>query len=197
VQLSFTTEDVQASGSSSRLPRNSKLPAGPAQRRSLRAVRTPGTEERAVKLSYSKKCCPWLPHYVGSPPPSRRAIPPSSRAPLGFRACAEPHHCVPWSPASHVGPRPHRPRPRRPIPTPLSARPHTLMILQQPLERGPPGRALRDPRAASWAARGLDARCVWGPWVGPTKGRKSFGWRLRTDLQNNTGWGKPRGLGLS
>ncbi|XP_020027472.1 host cell factor C1 regulator 1 isoform X2 [Castor canadensis] len=32
------------------------------------------------------------------------------------------------------------------------------MILQQPLERGPPGRALRDPRAASWAARGLDAR---------------------------------------
>ncbi|XP_014688662.2 host cell factor C1 regulator 1 isoform X3 [Equus asinus] len=30
------------------------------------------------------------------------------------------------------------------------------MILQQPLERGPPGRAQRDPRAASGAPRGLD-----------------------------------------
>lgn len=32
------------------------------------------------------------------------------------------------------------------------------MILQQPLERGPPGRAQRDPRVASGAPRGLDAR---------------------------------------
>ncbi|KAM5198854.1 host cell factor C1 regulator 1 isoform 3-T3 [Hipposideros larvatus] len=32
------------------------------------------------------------------------------------------------------------------------------MILQQHLERGPPGRAQRDPRVASGAARGLDAR---------------------------------------
>ncbi|XP_019489839.1 PREDICTED: host cell factor C1 regulator 1 isoform X1 [Hipposideros armiger] len=31
------------------------------------------------------------------------------------------------------------------------------MILQQHLERGPPGRAQRDPRVASGAARGLDA----------------------------------------
>ncbi|XP_003998977.1 host cell factor C1 regulator 1 isoform X2 [Felis catus] len=30
------------------------------------------------------------------------------------------------------------------------------MILQQPLERGPPGRAQRDPRAASGAPRGQD-----------------------------------------
>ena len=35
------------------------------------------------------------------------------------------------------------------------------MILQQPLERGPQGRAQRDPRAASGASGGLDARCVW------------------------------------
>lgn len=34
------------------------------------------------------------------------------------------------------------------------------MILQQSPERGPPGRALRDSRAASGAPRGLDARCV-------------------------------------
>ncbi|XP_068823597.1 host cell factor C1 regulator 1 isoform X3 [Capricornis sumatraensis] len=33
------------------------------------------------------------------------------------------------------------------------------MILQQPLERGPQGRAQRDPRAASGASGGLDARC--------------------------------------
>uniref|UniRef100_A0A8C0D908 Host cell factor C1 regulator 1 n=1 Tax=Balaenoptera musculus TaxID=9771 RepID=A0A8C0D908_BALMU len=32
------------------------------------------------------------------------------------------------------------------------------MILQQPLERGPQGRAQRDPRAVSGASRGLDAR---------------------------------------
>uniref|UniRef100_A0AAA9RXV1 Host cell factor C1 regulator 1 n=3 Tax=Bos TaxID=9903 RepID=A0AAA9RXV1_BOVIN len=32
------------------------------------------------------------------------------------------------------------------------------MILQQPLERGPQGRAQRDPRAASGASGGLDAR---------------------------------------
>ncbi|XP_015977748.1 host cell factor C1 regulator 1 isoform X4 [Rousettus aegyptiacus] len=32
------------------------------------------------------------------------------------------------------------------------------MILQQSPERGPPGRALRDSRAASGAPRGLDAR---------------------------------------
>ncbi|XP_020766086.2 host cell factor C1 regulator 1 isoform X2 [Odocoileus virginianus] len=32
------------------------------------------------------------------------------------------------------------------------------MILQQPLERGPRGRAQRDPRAASGASGGLDAR---------------------------------------
>ena len=36
------------------------------------------------------------------------------------------------------------------------------MILQQPLERGPQGRAQRDPRAASGASGGLDARCVLG-----------------------------------
>ncbi|XP_030156074.1 host cell factor C1 regulator 1 isoform X1 [Lynx canadensis] len=32
------------------------------------------------------------------------------------------------------------------------------MILQQPLERGPPGRAQRDPRAASGTPRGQDLR---------------------------------------
>ncbi|KAM5131196.1 host cell factor C1 regulator 1 isoform 2-T2 [Callospermophilus lateralis] len=32
------------------------------------------------------------------------------------------------------------------------------MILQQPLERGSPGRALHDPRTASGATRGQDAR---------------------------------------
>ncbi|XP_014931994.1 host cell factor C1 regulator 1 isoform X3 [Acinonyx jubatus] len=32
------------------------------------------------------------------------------------------------------------------------------MILQQPLERGPPGRAQRDPRAASGTSRGQDLR---------------------------------------
>ncbi|KAM7148783.1 host cell factor C1 regulator 1 isoform 3-T3 [Molossus nigricans] len=32
------------------------------------------------------------------------------------------------------------------------------MILQQPPERDPPSRAQRDPRAASGAPRGLDAR---------------------------------------
>lgn len=36
------------------------------------------------------------------------------------------------------------------------------MILQQPLERGPQGPAQRDPRAASGASGGLDARCVGG-----------------------------------
>lgn len=50
------------------------------------------------------------------------------------------------------------------------------MILKQPLERGPPGRPQRDSWAASGALRGLDSRCVCGPWVGLAQESGSFGW---------------------
>ena len=70
------------------------------------------------------------------------------------------------------------------------------MILQQPLERGPQGRAQRDPRAVSGASRGLDARCVGGgPRGDLAQGPRSFGWALRAGLQDDTRWGLSAGLG--
>lgn len=65
------------------------------------------------------------------------------------------------------------------------------MILQQPLERGPQGRAQRDPRAASGASGGLDARCVWvwGALGGPGPGSQEFWLGPRAGLQDDTRWG--------
>ena len=72
------------------------------------------------------------------------------------------------------------------------------MILQQPLERGPQGRAQRDPRAASGASGGLDARCVLGgPWVGPAQGPRSFGWASEQVCRMTRGGAYRQGLGIS
>lgn len=70
------------------------------------------------------------------------------------------------------------------------------MILQQPLERGPQGRAQRDPRAASGASGGLDARCVWDPgWARPRV--PGLGWGLEQVCRMRRGGAYRQSLGIS
>lgn len=71
------------------------------------------------------------------------------------------------------------------------------MILQQPLERSPQGRARRDPRADSGASRGLDARCVLGPWVGLARGPRSFAGPSGLVCRMTRGGVYRQGLGMS
>lgn len=71
------------------------------------------------------------------------------------------------------------------------------MILQQSPERGPPGRALRDSRAASGAPRGLDARCVcvggpgwfWPGGTGTLSGGSGLMYRMTLGVANQQGLG--------
>nr|XP_014688662.1 host cell factor C1 regulator 1 isoform X1 [Equus asinus] len=117
-------------------------------------TRAPGTEVTAAKIP-DTKWRPPQPRYAGSPPPPCQTDPPSSRAPPVFHACAEPPHCARLRSRPSSWATPSGSAPVAWIP-PLPTGPRTPMILQQPLERGPPGRAQRDPRAASGAPRGLD-----------------------------------------